>query len=228
MGDEKRRAVRFDVSLPACIEDIDTGKQTAIRFQNLSKTGAYFLTEFRIIAGDWVVIQLGDGLVVTAQVVRSEELFPDQFGVSIQFAQNNGRNEVGDFDGSHLLGDIYQLELREINEEAFSYYPRLKRVRDFVESRYGESISLEEISGVAAMEKTYFSYFFHQKIGVTFCVWLQYVRIKKALELIKARDRTITEVAFEVGFNEISTFQKAFKRWTSLTPRDFKKITRPS
>jgi len=228
MGEERRRAVRFDVNLPAYIEDIETGEQTEIRFQNLSKTGASFLTEFHIIAGDWVVIQLGDGLIVTGRVVRSAQLFPDQFSVSIRFAQQDGDHAGHQLDGCHLLGDIYQLELREINEEAFSYYPRLKRVREFVAASYCEPISLEEVAEIATMEKTYFSHFFHQKIGVTFSVWLQYVRIKKALELLKTRDRTITEVAFEVGFNELSTFQKAFKRWTSLTPRDFKKITRPS
>ena len=228
MGNERRKADRFDVNLKAYIQDIETGEQTEIRFQNLSKEGAYFLTEFHIIPGDWVVIQMGDGLVATGQVTRSEQLFQSQFGVSIRFAQNDGAGHSGDFDGSRLVGDIYQLELREINEEAFNYYPRLKRVRDFVEANLSEPISLEEISEVAAMEKTYFSYFFHQKVGVTFSVWLQYVRIRKALELLRARERTITEVAFAVGFNELSTFQKAFKRWTSLTPRDFKRITKPS
>jgi AraC-like DNA-binding protein len=35
-------------------------------------------------------------------------------------------------------------------------------------------------------------------------------------------------VAFSVGFNELSTFQKAFKRWTNLTPREFKRLARPA
>jgi AraC-like DNA-binding protein len=228
MGNERRRADRFDVNLQAFIEDIETGEQTEIRFQNLSKSGAYFLTEFHIIPGDWVVIQLGDGLVVTGQVTRSDQLFQNQFGVSIRFAQHTGAETDDEIGVGGVLGDFYQLELREINEEAFSYYPRLNRVRTYVQANLSEPVTLEAAAEVAAMEKTYFSYFFHQKVGITFSVWLQYVRIKQALELLRARNRTITEVAFAVGFNELSTFQKAFKRWTSLTPRDFKKIARPS
>jgi AraC-like DNA-binding protein len=53
-------------------------------------------------------------------------------------------------------------------------------------------------------------------------------RIDKALEMIGSKDHSITDVAFAVGFNELSTFQKAFKHWTNLTPSDFKRLARPS
>ncbi len=74
---------------------------------------------------------------------------------------------------------------------------------------------------MAAIRKTYFSSYFRQRTGVTFCVCLQYERIQGALELLRALNWSITEIAYIVGFNEPSTFQKAFKRWTNLTPRDF-------
>ena len=225
MGGERRKHARVDVNVPAFIEDVETGRQTEIRFQELSKSGACFLCEFELVPGDWVVLQLGDGLVVTGRVMRVEPLFEDRYGVSIRFAQSNAVDETNE---TLVPGDSYQLELKELNEEAFNYYPRLKRVQEFVEESYCEPLTLEDVAEVAAMEKTYFSSFFHQKIGVTFRVWLQYVRIKKALELLSTRDQSITDVAFAVGFGELSTFQKAFKRWTNLTPRDFKKINRPS
>ena len=228
MGEERRRQNRFDVNLSAFIEDIETGEQTEIRFQNLSRAGAYFLCRLEMAPGDWVVMQLGDGLLVSGKVIRAEQLFEDQFGITIRFEQNGDGEEDGDAGDDEMLRDFYQLELRELNGEAFGYYPRLKRVLGYVEAHLTESITLEAVAAVAAMEKTYFSSFFHQKIGVTFSVWLQYKRIKRALELLRARNWSITEIAYAVGFNELSTFQKAFKRWTNLTPTDFKKITRPS
>ncbi len=107
-------------------------------------------------------------------------------------------------------------------------YPRLERVRRRVSERYGEPIRLEDATAVPAMERTSFSAYFSRKVGVPFSAWLQYFRIGKALEMMGDRDHSVTEVAFAVGFNELSSFQKAFKRWTSLTPRDFKRLARPA
>lgn len=228
MEDERRKHDRFDVNLSAQIEDVETGERTEIRFQNLSKSGGYFLAGIAMLPGDQVMMQLGDGLIVAGRVVSMEQLFEDRFGISIRFTQNETSKLAEEIESEGLLRDFYQLELRELNGEAFRYYPRLKRVLDYVEAHLTEPITLEDAAAVAAMEKTYFSSYFHQKVGVTFSVWLQYGRIKRALELLRARNRSVTEIAFAVGFNELSTFQKAFKRWTNLTPSDFKKITRPS
>jgi AraC-like DNA-binding protein len=78
------------------------------------------------------------------------------------------------------------------------------------------------------MESTYFSDFFHKKAGLTFSTWLQFLRIGKALELLRRENCSITEVASGSGFNDLSTFQKAFRKWTSLTPSEFKSIVRPA
>ncbi len=43
------------------------------------------------------------------------------------------------------------------------------------------------------------------------------------MELLKARDFSITEVAYEVGFRDLRTFERAFKRYALKTPREFKK-----
>ena len=86
---------------------------------------------------------------------------------------------------------------------------------------------MEKAAGQAAMEKTYFSFFFRKKVGVTFSSWLQYLRVAKAMSMMEEMDYSITEVAYAVGFQELSTFQKAFKKWTHLTPREFKKLARP-
>ncbi len=213
-----------------------SGKAEAfVNLRNISKSGAFFVTDQKLVLGEPVEIKLGDGLRVTGNVVRSRLLFGDRYSIAVRFDSVPGKGNGDDKgDGiarrrdAGLVGEIYELELKECNEEAFEYYPRLKRVRDFVEKNVDDSISLAQAAEIAAMEKTYFSSFFHEKVGVTFRAWLQYLRIARALEMMSEQDHSITEVAFAVGFNELSTFQKAFKRWTSLTPRDFKRLARPA
>ena len=115
----------------------------------------------------------------------------------------------------------------ETNGKAFDYYPRLKRLRQYVEQSYSEPISLKNAASVAALESSYFSSYFRAKVGINFTDWLRQVRVKKAMELMKSRDFAITEVAEEVGFRDLRTFERAFKKYTLTTPRELKKSVVP-
>ncbi len=231
---DRRKHPRYDFNFEATVNETKGDSEFPARFQNFSRGGAYFIGKQALSAGDNVEIRMGDGLLITGEVLRVEQLFDDHFGFAVKFTTTedsfNGSDESLDrpSDTNGVLAELFQLELRTLNERAFAYYPRLERVRAYVEDNLTEEITLEDAANVAAMERTYFSYFFRQKLGVTFSAWLQYLRVSRALVLIRSRDHSITEVAFAVGFNELSTFQKAFKRWTSLTPRDFKKLARPA
>jgi AraC-like DNA-binding protein len=107
------------------------------------------------------------------------------------------------------------------------YYPRLKRLHQYVEQSYSEPIPLEKAAGIAALETSYFSSYFRAKVGITFTDWLRRVRVKKAMVLLKAKDFSITEVAYEVGFRDLRTFERAFKKYVQKTPREFKKSVLP-
>ncbi len=113
------------------------------------------------------------------------------------------------------------------NGEVFDYYPRLNRLREYVEQSYSEHISLGNAASIAALESSYFSTYFRAKVGITFTEWLRQVRIEKAIELVKASDLSLTEIAYEVGFADLRTFERAFKKRTQMTPREFKKSVAP-
>ncbi len=113
------------------------------------------------------------------------------------------------------------------NGEVFDYYPRLNRLRQYVEQSYSEPISLGKAASIAALESSYFSSYFHAKVGITFTDWLRHVRVEKAMELMKAKDFSISEVAYEVGFRDLRTFERAFKKYELKTPREFKKSVLP-
>ena len=115
-----------------------------------------------------------------------------------------------------------------INERAFEYYHRLREIRRFIEQHYMEEISLKKAARIAGLEKKYFSTFFHTKVGVGFKQWLTHMRVGRAMDLMKTEDYTISEVAFSAGFKDIRTFERAFKKYTNRTPRDFKNKVRPS
>lgn len=115
-----------------------------------------------------------------------------------------------------------------MNTDAFHYYTRLEKVKCFVEENYPEEISLQEAANVACMERTSFSRFFGNKVGVSFTQWLRRIRIAKAKELMKRNNLSIMEVTYAVGFSNLRTFERVFKQLTEVTPSQFKKAVRPS
>jgi len=115
-----------------------------------------------------------------------------------------------------------------INTEAFDYYRRLRRVRKLVEEHYDEQIPLDRAAGVACLERKYFSAFFRSKTGVCFRDWLAYQRSLRAAELMRRTNVSTLHVAFAVGFRDVRTFERTFKRCMGVTPGQYKRRVRPS
>lgn len=118
-------------------------------------------------------------------------------------------------------------ERQRIDQRIFNYDPRLSKVKRFVDDHFSEHVSLKLAAEVAGLEKTYFSKFFHQKTGIRFRDWLSSERVIHAMEIMRARNLSITEVAFTVGFQDLRTFERAVEKHTGLNPRALKERLRP-
>jgi AraC-like DNA-binding protein len=115
-----------------------------------------------------------------------------------------------------------------VNLAIFSYYPRLQRVREYVERNIQSHISLKDAADAANLERKYFSSFFRSRVGITFKRWLTVQRIERAMVVLSAHDESISRVAYLSGFRDVRTFERAFKRSVGLTPSAFKASVRPN
>ncbi len=111
--------------------------------------------------------------------------------------------------------------------DALTYYRRLAAVVRYVEAHGSEPVSLRDAARVAGLEPKYFSAFFRSKVGTRFSEWIRAVRVERAVRLMRASDTSITRLAFEVGFGEVRTFQRAFKRLVGATPSAYRASVRP-
>ena len=59
--------------------------------------------------------------------------------------------------------------------------------------------------------------------GVSFHELVDKVRKEKALELLKKKQHSLSEIAFLLGFSELSSFSRAFKKWTGSSPVNYNK-----
>jgi transcriptional regulator GlxA family with amidase domain len=114
-----------------------------------------------------------------------------------------------------------------VNDRAFTYYTRLGRLKTHLEQHIGEPLSAGEAARIAGVSQSYFSAFFHDRVGVRFTSWTRLVRIERARQMLDSADVSITDVAARVGFHDLRTFERAFKRTVSVTPREYKRRVRP-
>ena len=100
---------------------------------------------------------------------------------------------------------------------------RINKVYEYVKDNYQSEISLDQISKVALMTVPAFCRYFKKYTKKTFTQFVNEFRIRQAIQLIGMGNRSITEIAGEVGFNNFSHFNKQFKRVTGLSPSKYKK-----
>jgi AraC-like DNA-binding protein len=125
------------------------------------------------------------------------------------------------------LAKLSACESVKVREEAFNYYPKLHRLADFCNENYREEISLQRAANIVNLERTYFSAYFHKKVGVCFNCWLAILRIEHAKEHLKDGGYTISTIANKVGFETLCTFERTFKRCTNMTASQYRNQVRP-
>ena len=115
----------------------------------------------------------------------------------------------------------------KLNDAAFEYYSRLRRVKDYVEQHLSDDLSLKRAASIAGVGEKYFSTFFHAKTGVCYRDWVASVRVQRAMQIFEATNHPVIGVCSLVGFRDLRTFQRAFKKQTGMTPLEYKKSVRP-
>ncbi|MBU3113260.1 AraC family transcriptional regulator [Clostridium lacusfryxellense] len=94
---------------------------------------------------------------------------------------------------------------------------RLNSTLEFINSNYINDIRLAQGASIACMSISYFSTFFSNTLGLSFKEYIIRLRINHALELINTTHKSITEIAMESGFNNLSNYYKAYKKYYTLS-----------
>lgn len=126
----------------------------------------------------------------------------------------------------HLFFLIYSNKL--IKEKANSTISKevsdkIKLILKFIHENYQKELSIEEIALQCNFSEYHFMRFFKKYIGMTCIEYINNYRLEIASSLLSSTDKSILDISFEVGFNNVSYFNKLFKKKYSITPKDFRK-----
>jgi AraC-like DNA-binding protein len=93
-----------------------------------------------------------------------------------------------------------------------------------IEARSHQTIDLESMAREAGLSTFHFLRLFARVLGVTPHQYLVRSRLRRAARLLADGDRPVTDVAFDVGFGDLSNFVNAFRRAAGISPRAFRKL----
>lgn len=120
----------------------------------------------------------------------------------------------------HLINDL-------ATEQAFTEFlfqltlPKKRNIKTFIENNFDKPLNIEDYAYLTGRSVSTFRRDFKEQFQTTPKKWLKEKRIKKAVQLLDSTSVSVTEVAYEVGYENISYFIKEFKGLVGLTPKQY-------
>jgi len=100
------------------------------------------------------------------------------------------------------------------------------KARKFIEEHSGEELSLTKVAKAVGMNANHLSENFKQVTGINFVEYVARTRFKTACDLLRNGNLRISEIAFAVGFQSLSQFNRVFKRFSGRSPTQYRAAKR--
>lgn len=108
------------------------------------------------------------------------------------------------------------------------YHSLMREAIAYIDAHYAESLSLDDVSRISTLSKTYFCSLFKLMTQKTFVEYITERRVQGAMRMLETTDRSIQQVSEENGFHDPTHFSRTFKKAVGMSPRDYRKQRNPS
>ena len=145
-------------------------------------------------------------------------------------AARDGRNDIGLDEAGHLFAERFAA-----TASGQAGQPRQTPARDrrraveaafWIDAHSHNAIVLEDAAREAGLSPFHFLRLFSAVLGVTPHQYLVRSRLRHAARLLPDHDRAITDIAYDVGFGDLSNFVRTFHRAAGVSPRGFRQASR--
>ena len=129
----------------------------------------------------------------------------------------------------NILVEMFRFFEDNLTQTDISYSSQSLRYMEdalnYIDEHLENELTLEMLSDVAHMSKTYFCSQFRKLNGISPWEYITIKRVERAITYIKTTDMTKSEIAFKCGYTNTANFYYAFKRVTGKAPGDYNKST---
>lgn len=131
------------------------------------------------------------------------------------------------YEGIIALLDIFAQQLGALSnqivmQQEHSEPPVIRQAKEYIEAHSAEDLSLGRVAKVVNTSSFYFCKLFKRATGINFTHYLARVRVGKARVLLLNPNLRISEVAFEVGFQSLTHFNRVFRKVEGQSPTEYR------
>lgn len=133
------------------------------------------------------------------------------------------------------LLSVILIRLGRQSETALSGEPAVPRttrecglVRRYIDNHFKESLTLEQLAGLAHLNKYYLAHTFRREFGVSPINYLISRRIEESRFLLRETDHSLSLIAQMLGFSSLSYFSQCFRRAQGISPTEYRKQNQPA
>ncbi|WP_282935962.1 AraC family transcriptional regulator [Paenibacillus sp. RC67] len=141
---------------------------------------------------------------------------PDDFLLSIRIYLSELLLEI-----RHYMFQASALQADQVDRSSIN--PKIEQAIQYISNSYSENLTLDKIAAELFLNRYYLCHLFKKTLGITISDFLLQTRFHHAKQLLIHTQMPVSEVSDKVGFNSLSYFTKAFRTYTGLTPRDYRK-----
>lgn len=99
----------------------------------------------------------------------------------------------------------------------------VRKAMHFIDEHFAENITVKDVADEVCVSESYFKSVFKKGSGYSYSEYLTRVRMEKAKELLHRTEKSVTEIAMDIGFRTPTSFSSLFRREVGLTPSQYKK-----
>ena len=133
-------------------------------------------------------------------------------------------NKVPIYDKNHkIMGVAMMCYFIDSTSNSTGWDQRLADVVDYIHGNYAEQVKSETLTQIAGISETHLKRVFNRLFGMPPIEYVILTRINEARDLLETTDRTVSDIAQEVGFYDHSHFIRHFKRIRGCTPNQYRK-----
>lgn len=99
---------------------------------------------------------------------------------------------------------------------------KIQQIEIYVSLHYNHDIPIDEIASLVHMNRSSFCVFFKRMKGVSFTNYLNTYRMDIACRLLSTTDKSVSEIAYGVGFNNLSHFCRTFLKYKEVSPTKYR------
>lgn len=125
---------------------------------------------------------------------------------------------------SFTIDDVKSTFYNKFREKVMENTELISKAIHYAKRNFNNNdMSVENVADYAGFSIDYFNRIFLAHTGFTVMSYVNYMRIKKAVELLRNTDKTVLDIALEVGYDSHEGFIKAFKKIYNVTPSEYRK-----